>query len=111
MLLRWFPPLANWCRYAVITLKKAGILTVLLRRAGTINSCRRSRHSIDRGFATVWRPSRTSPDNFVLFDPIGIGKPVVLSVLAVEVAQRFDGELTRRRDRSATCVPSSRSWT
>jgi MEMO1 family protein len=33
-------------------------------------------------------------DNFVLFDPIGIGKPVVLSVLAVEVAQRFDGDLT-----------------
>jgi AmmeMemoRadiSam system protein B len=33
-------------------------------------------------------------DNFVLFDPIGIGKPVVLSVLAVEVAQRFDGEIT-----------------
>ena len=25
-------------------------------------------------------------DNFVLFDPTGIGKPVVLSVLAVEVA-------------------------
>jgi len=33
-------------------------------------------------------------DNFVLFDPSGIGKPVVLSVLAVDVAQRFDGELT-----------------
>jgi AmmeMemoRadiSam system protein B len=33
-------------------------------------------------------------DNFVLFDPVGIGKPVVLSVLAVEVAQRFDGDLT-----------------
>jgi AmmeMemoRadiSam system protein B len=33
-------------------------------------------------------------DNFVLFDPTGIGQPVVLSVLAVEVAQRFDGELT-----------------
>jgi AmmeMemoRadiSam system protein B len=33
-------------------------------------------------------------DNFVLFDPVGIGKPVVLSVLAVEVAQRFDGEVT-----------------
>ena len=33
-------------------------------------------------------------DNFVLFDPTGIGKPVVLSVLAVEVAQRFDGVRT-----------------
>src|SRR6476469_2198249 len=33
-------------------------------------------------------------DNFVLFDPTGIGRPVVLSVFAVEVAQRFDGELT-----------------
>lgn len=33
-------------------------------------------------------------DNFVLFDPTGIGKPVVLSVLAVEVVQRFDGVRT-----------------
>lgn len=33
-------------------------------------------------------------DNFVLFDPAGIGGAVVLSVFAVEVAQRFDGELT-----------------
>src|SRR5262245_59154533 len=30
-------------------------------------------------------------ENFVVFDPSGIGKPVVLSVLAMEVAQRFDG--------------------
>jgi hypothetical protein len=21
-LMRWFPPIANWCRYAIITLKK-----------------------------------------------------------------------------------------
>ena len=50
-------------------------------------------------------------ENFVLFDPIGIGKPVVLSVLAVEVAQRFDGELTPAEIAAGMCVPSSRSWT
>jgi AmmeMemoRadiSam system protein B len=33
-------------------------------------------------------------DNYVLYDPLGIGKAVVLSALAVEVAERFEGELT-----------------
>ncbi|MBA4191419.1 MAG: AmmeMemoRadiSam system protein B [Planctomycetaceae bacterium] len=32
--------------------------------------------------------------NFLLHDPLRIGRPVVLSPLAVEVAQRFDGELS-----------------
>ncbi len=32
--------------------------------------------------------------DFVLHDPIGIGRPVVISPLALEVAQRFDGETT-----------------
>jgi AmmeMemoRadiSam system protein B len=30
-------------------------------------------------------------DNFVLHDPLGIGRPVILSVLALEAAERFDG--------------------
>jgi MEMO1 family protein len=32
--------------------------------------------------------------NFALHDPLGIGRGVILSPLAVEVAQRFDGEAT-----------------
>lgn len=32
--------------------------------------------------------------NFILHDPLGIGRAVVISPLAVEVAERFDGEST-----------------
>src|SRR5437867_2653150 len=32
--------------------------------------------------------------NFVLYDPLGIGKAVVLSTLALEVAERFSGKHT-----------------
>jgi AmmeMemoRadiSam system protein B len=32
--------------------------------------------------------------DFLLYDPHGFGKPVVLSPLAIEVAERFDGEST-----------------
>jgi AmmeMemoRadiSam system protein B len=34
------------------------------------------------------------PQDFVLHDTLGVGRPVVLSPLAIEVAQRFDGEST-----------------
>ncbi|VTU01503.1 Putative dioxygenase OS=Singulisphaera acidiphila (strain ATCC BAA-1392 / DSM 18658 / VKM B-2454 / MOB10) GN=Sinac_1412 PE=4 SV=1: PqqD: Memo [Gemmataceae bacterium] len=32
--------------------------------------------------------------NFVIYDPLRIGRPVVLSPLAAEIAQRFDGDAT-----------------
>jgi AmmeMemoRadiSam system protein B len=34
------------------------------------------------------------PNDFALHDTLGVGRPVVLSPLAVEVARRFDGEST-----------------
>lgn len=33
-------------------------------------------------------------DGFVVHDPLGIGQPVILSPLALEVAERFDGQST-----------------
>jgi AmmeMemoRadiSam system protein B len=34
------------------------------------------------------------PNDFVLHDTLGVGRPIVLSPLAIEVAERFDGEST-----------------